>query len=192
MVSFSRLRHRRRTAIIVAVLAAIAVAGMLSALTWMRADETSGELRHALTRETWRLGLQHAPTGSGWGSFIPLFEQAASPLFQRSHYVNHAHNEYAQWWMEGGIPAMLVLTYVLAVWAWLGARLLQDRRERALGVACWLAGCVVLAHSIVDFPMRTLSLMSMTGLLAGLVVAEAHVARKIRSHAPRGELAHPA
>ena len=156
-------------------LASIAVLGVLGigiATQWMDLAQTD-PLRHAAAKETWRLGSQYLPTGSGVGSFVQTFEQAAGLLFQRGEYVNHAHNEYAQWWLEGGVLAVVAALSGFAVLGWIGLRLLRDRHHRPLGVACWLGLCALLLHSAVDFPLRTLSLMTLAGLLAGLALAEA-------------------
>lgn len=171
-------------------LAALAVVGVLVLVVagqWMDLAQTD-PLRHAAARETWALGNRFLPLGSGVGSFVQTFAQAAGPLFQRGEYVNHAHNEFAQWWLEGGLPALVAAIAVLGVLAWTGLRLLRERRHRSLGLAAWLGLCALLVHSIVDFPLRTLSLMTMAGLLAGLAVAEAarvqqreHCSRRIEA-----------
>ena len=73
---------------------------------------------------------------------------------------------------------------MLGALGWIGARLLRDRHHRPLGVACWLAIGALLVHSAVDFPLRTLSLMSMVGVLAGLTLAEARRTRERRARVP--------
>src|SRR5690606_30122722 len=99
--------------------------------------------------------------------------QDASPAFQQADRVNHAHDEYLQWWLEGGIAALAVMLAALAVLAWTGWTLLRDVRRRPLPAACWLALAVLLLHSVVDYPLRTLSVMTAGALLAGIAVAAA-------------------
>ena len=168
--------------IAVAAMAVLGILGLAFASQWMDLAQTD-PLRYAAARETWSLGNRFLPLGSGVGSFVQTFEQAAGPLFQRGEYVNHAHNEYAQWWLEGGLLAMLAVLAVFAALAWIGTRLLRDRHRRPLGVACWLGLCALLLHSVIDFPLRTLSLMTLAGLLAGLALADARRAPAIRSRA---------
>lgn len=150
----------------------LALTGGFWAMSWMDLAQTE-PLRYAVAKETWRLGGAHFPWGSGIGTFVPVFGQSAPTLLQADGYINHAHNEFAQWWMTGGLPAMLALAAALALLLAVGALLLRHRRRNALGISCWLAVVAVLAHSWVDYPLRTLSLMSMTALLAGLAVATA-------------------
>ena len=42
-----------------------------------------------------------------------------------------------------------------------------------LATAAWLAVAVVLAHSLVDYPLRTTALMTVTAWFAGVTVAAA-------------------
>ena len=167
-----RLRRSRVGQVALAGVALVGVLGLVVASQWLDLAQTD-PLRHAAARESWALGSRFLPLGSGMGSFVQTFAQAAGPLFQRGEYVNHAHNEYAQWWLEGGLLALAAALAVLAMLSWIGMTLLRERHHRPLGVVAWLALCALLLHSLVDFPLRTLSLMTMAGLLAGIAVAEA-------------------
>jgi O-antigen ligase len=177
--------NRPATAGGVLALALVAL-GVVSAWNWMQVDALD-ESRQAMARETIAVGQRHAPLGSGIGSFVDVFAQDAAwtPAFQRKEYINHAHNEYAQWWMTGGVLALLVLAASLALLALAGAALLRNGRQQPVPVACWLALLAVLAHSVVDFPLRTLSLMGASATLAGLAVVLAGAALRERQHPPR-------
>jgi O-antigen ligase len=167
-------RIRRNPMGMAALLGAIAilVVGLVSVQRWMDL-RSSDAMRYGLAREVLVLGNEHAPFGSGGGTFVDAFAQAASRDFQRIEYVNHAHNEYAQWWLEAGWPGILLIILVLGVLATAGWRLLRTRPRDPIAVACWLAVACVLVHSLVDFPLRTTALMSMTALLAGFAIATA-------------------
>ena len=166
----------------------LVLTGGFWAIRWMDLAQTE-PLRYALGKETWRIGAAHFPWGSGIGTFVPIFDQSAPARLQADGYINHAHNEFAQWWMTGGLLAVLALSAALVLLAMVGWMLLRDRHRNALGVGCWLSVCAVLAHSWVDYPLRTLSLMSMTALVAGLSVAMASRAksskRRRRDAAPQ-------
>lgn len=164
-------RSRRATFAAVLVLCAVS-AGLLLAWQWMQVD-AADEIRQTLAAETARLGMRHAPLGSGIGSFVEVFAQDASPRFQQTEYINHAHNEYVQWCLEGGVLGVLVLFAAFALFAWVGVRLLRDRRRHTLAVAAWLAVLAILLHSTVDFPLRTLSLMTLASALAGYALRAA-------------------
>ena len=151
------------------MLVALAI-GLLLALQWMRLAQAD-LLRRDMALATLEMGGSLAPLGSGAGTFVEIFAQSGAPVLQRAEYINHAHNEFVQWWMEGGVPAMLVLVLGLGVVAWLGWRALRSGRHHPVAATCWLAVIVALTHSWVDFPLRTLSLMSICALLCGVALA---------------------
>jgi len=80
-------------------------------------------------------------SGFGLGTFETVYPAYA--LFDTGEVVNHAHNDWLEWAVEGGLPMMIALLVVpLAV-----VRRVVERP--------WLLGVVsVLIHSAVDFPMQ--------------------------------------
>ncbi|HET8898123.1 MAG TPA: O-antigen ligase family protein, partial [Rhodanobacteraceae bacterium] len=174
-----RSRHLGRVLGVLSVAALLV--GITAALAWMQADADVDGSRWAMFVATWRLGFDNAPFGSGFGSFVPMFEQATHGALMRSGYINNAHNDYVQWWFEGGYLAVGVLLAAQTVLlrALLGLlRLPEDSRLRSKGLAAAGGVLVLLLHSIVDYPLRTPALMSVAGLLAGIVVAAAAKARQ--------------
>ena len=114
-------------------------------------------------------------------SFVPLFAQEGPTWLLQYEYINHAHNEYAQWWLEGGIPAMLVLAFGLGLFGWAGWQMLArmpSRSQRTIGAAAWTGLLLLLLHSVVDFPLRTTTLMATAGLLAGLLLNVVSASRR--------------
>lgn len=184
-----RVWRSRRTLMAALVVLVLAVVGVRGAIGWMAVDQAE-ELRHVMAGTAVAIGKAEAPLGSGVGSFIPAFEQASPLQLRLANYVNHAHNEYAQWWMTSGVLGLLVLALALALLAVVGWRIARSEgRNRALAGASLAALCAVLAHSWVDYPLRTLTLMATSGALAGLMLAaagEAH-ARQRRRRRAQGE-----
>lgn len=155
---------------------AVLAVGIWGSFAWMQSEVETGKAddRWSTITATLRLGLDNAPFGSGFGSFVPMFEQATEGSLMRSGYINNAHNDYAQWWFEGGVPAIATLLLSLGVLIVSVRRLLQQPEtsaSRRTGIAAACALLVLLLHSTVDYPLRTPALMAMAGLLAGLVVA---------------------
>ncbi|RZL08935.1 MAG: hypothetical protein EOP40_11510 [Rubrivivax sp.] len=198
-LSPSRIGRSKATMAVAAVIALLAIIGAWSAQGWMQVDEAE-ELRHTLARAAMGMAVAQEPLGSGIGSLIPVFEQHAPPALWLSNYVNHVHNEYAQWWLTGGLLAMLALAAVLVLLAIAGLRLLRlhvKGGHAALAAACFVAVCAVLAHSWADYPLRTTALNTTVAVLAGLMLVSLADARaRIRSrHAPSNEhtgTTHPA
>jgi O-antigen ligase len=172
-------RSRRTTALALGV-SVLAVLGVHAAMGWMAVDQAE-ELRHTMATAAIAMGNAEAPLGSGIGSFVPVFAQAAPDQLRMASYVNHAHNEYAQWWLVAGWLGMAVLAAALALLAYAGWRIARSEgRSAVLAAACLAALCAVLAHSWADYPLRTLTLMATTGALAGVMLASLADARERR------------
>lgn len=60
----------------------------------------------ATTLETaWRF----FPLGSGPGTFVEVFRGVHPDSIGGEAFINHAHNDFAEWWLEGGVPAAVLL-----------------------------------------------------------------------------------
>lgn len=170
----ARGRHpaSARTWVMRIALGSLAVAAIAAAAGWLRHDMAE-EVRWQAALATAKMGTAHAPWGAGVGSFVPWFEQAAPAALVQREYFNHAHDEFAQWWLESGVlgagMALLAVAVLLAAYPRRGAGRLEG--GRGLALAAWLACVALLLHSLVDYPLRTPSLMTVAGLLAGIVVA---------------------
>ena len=80
-------------------------------------------------------------TGFGLGTWAAAYPKYA--LYDDGSFANQAHNDWAQWAVEGGIPllaAMLALAGTLVAKAW--------RTVWGLGLVA------VLVHALVDYPMQ--------------------------------------
>lgn len=107
-----------------------------------------------------RAGADTFPFGAGVGSFPQVF-MAYEPINGMTQtFWNHAHDDYLEIWLEAGLTGIAV---VLGFVVWWGSRLRaawqtrsgrQDRLARAAGVATAL----LLVHSVVDYPLRTLAI----------------------------------
>lgn len=170
--------HRWRGAGMTLVVLVLAFIGVRAGLGWMAVDELE-EMRHAMAAAALMIGKTEAPLGSGVGSFVAVFEQAAPVSLQLPQYVNHAHNEYAQWWMTTGWLGMGVLVLSLGLLGVAGWAVLRSQgRHAALAGGCWAALLAVLAHSWADYPLRTLTLMATCGAIAGVMFAALGDARR--------------
>ena len=69
----------------------------------------SSDPRWQINRIAWVAAMDFFPVGSGIKSFEPVFQ-----LFERPHeltdeLVNNAHNDWLELFLEGGIPAGLIM-----------------------------------------------------------------------------------
>lgn len=82
-------------------------------------------------------------SGFGMGTFQTVYPAYAS--FDKGVVVNHAHNDWAEWAAEGGVPALAM---------WLGAIALILRPAIRSG---WGIGVLAVAvHATVDYPFQRL------------------------------------
>jgi O-antigen ligase len=101
---------------------------------------------------------RHWLWGSGFGSFDMLYQTYEPTDLLMVTYVNHAHNDWLQIALEGGLPARLIAGGLL-IWVLLALAALRHgrgARERAVKLIFWIAVVVVIgAASAVDYPLRT-------------------------------------
>jgi O-antigen ligase len=106
--------------------------------------------------------------GFGLGSFQEVYPAYAT--FDIGLVVNHAHNDWAEWLAEGGVPFLLLLASA-AVWA-----------VRPAFRSIWGLGLLsVLLHALVDYPMQRLGLAVWLFVLLGARAAEERERRSTAS-----------
>lgn len=101
--------------------------------------------------------------GTGFGSFDPVFRAYEPDKSLGPAYFNHAHNDYVELAMTGGLPALLLLL-VFGVWlARQGLRALREPTDRGrvrfarLGLTIW---AILGVASVPDYPLRVPLMMA--------------------------------
>jgi Tfp pilus assembly protein PilF/O-antigen ligase len=119
------------------------------------ARQPTRDVRWELWGATVRMALNTPWLGSGLGTFQDRFALDGFPM--PGAYVDHAHNDYLQLWLETGIVGVGVLAWGAAA---TGMFVLRRRAARRDGFARHLvvggvgAVLVALLHSAVDFGIR--------------------------------------
>lgn len=94
--------------------------------------------------------------GSGFGSFEEVYHLFEPAELLGPAYVNQAHNDWAQFLIEGGLAAILVL---LAGFGWVVRCLLKlglATRKNLQSQLFWLSTmAIIIFASLVDYPLRT-------------------------------------
>ena len=112
----------------------------------------------------------YLPLGSGIGSFIEVFKVHEPDIMLGQSYWNHAHNDWLEWAMEGGIPAMILMVLAIGGWATRSLALMRKSHTGRIEVQLGLAGAIILfilgAWSLVDYPLRTPALASLAAICA--------------------------
>jgi O-antigen ligase len=95
------------------------------------------------------------PVGTGLGTFDQVYRQYEDPTLVTSQYVNHAHNDYLELVLELGAAGMALIILFLGWWAVAAARIWTSPFSTPYSRASTIVTATILAHSVVDFPLRT-------------------------------------
>lgn len=137
----------------------------------------TGDLRLRAAQVAAGAAWTYAPFGSGLGSFVPVYMMHETPAAMQNTYVNHAHDDWLELLLEAGLLAAAVMA---AFMVWFGRLALRAwRRHRTSdgaggGTAARAASLVIgllLAHSLVDYPLRSPAMMCVFALACGLMLA---------------------
>ncbi|HYG46988.1 MAG TPA: O-antigen ligase family protein [Allosphingosinicella sp.] len=111
------------------------------------------------------------PVGTGLGTFSTVYRRYEDPNRVTRQFANHAHNDYLEAVLELGLAGLLLILGFLFWWA---RRSYQAWTRDYQGAALARAGSVmigvVLAHSIVDYPIRTAAIAAIFALGCALMV----------------------
>jgi O-antigen ligase len=143
------------------------------------------DIRWRVTQVTLWAAIANLPFGSGFGTFSPVYEQFAPPtlLLERGFYVNHAHNDWLELWLTGGIPAIGLLVAFLA---WLVAAIVRVWKsgepevptlDLALAQAASIVIVLMLLHSLIDFPLRIAAVTVLFAIACAYIISERKVER---------------
>jgi lipoprotein signal peptidase len=139
------------------------------AFTRLVTSDPATDLRVRVLPTLWTMIGTHFPWGSGMGSFEKVYQIYEPDGLLSSKYMNHAHNDWLELALTGGVPGMLILAVAILGF---GKRLVAVARARdgspvnrlgRLGLA--VLGLILLA-SLSDYPLRVPSLACMAALLA--------------------------
>lgn len=109
------------------------------------------------------------PTGSGLGTFDPMFRMHEPQSLLKPSYFNHAHNDFLELVLDTGLAGGVLLAVALGWWAWASFRAWREKsgswaRLARLGSAMLL---LVAIASVFDYPARTPLGMAMIVIAAG-------------------------
>jgi O-antigen ligase len=135
----------------------VAAASIIAGTDQIRArfeDRNPYEVRRKLFDSTLKLIAERPWSGYGMGTWRAVYPRAAT--FDMALLANEAHNDWAQWTSDGGIPFLLLMA-ALVVWI-----------ARPTIRSLWGLGVLsVMVHSYVDYPIREPTLSFLWFALAG-------------------------
>jgi O-antigen ligase len=134
----------------------------------MQGDEVA-ELRVLTLRPILGMIADFLPLGSGVGTFVEAFQRDEPTFMLQPTYFNHAHNDFLEVSLTGGLPALVLIVAGLG-WALIaGARAWQAGEADGASRFARLGAVIIAilaAASIVDYPLRTPALSSLLAIAA--------------------------
>lgn len=159
-------------AVLALVFAYAGVQGPLSKDS-LEADASSSQTssRRVLASTTSEIIKDSFPVGTGLGTFSTVYRRYEDPSRVTRQFANHTHNDYLESVLELGAAGVLL---ILAFLYWWTRRSYQAWSRDFEGAALARAGSVmvgiILAHSMVDYPIRTAAIVAVFALGCALMV----------------------
>jgi O-antigen ligase len=134
--------------------------------------------RWTFVRNTIDAARDYMPFGSGIGTFVPvygLYEKPSEAIAEK--YVNHAHNDFAELLLEAGVPGLILLILFILWFAFRSRTLWRsappagvEEVDWSLARAASIVIVLIMAHSLLDYPLRTGAIMAIFALASALLV----------------------
>ena len=163
------------------------------ALNRLLGDDPQGGLRLKVLPTLFDMIPHYMPVGSGFGAFQHVYKVFEPYELLSPAYLNQAHNDWAQFLIEGGLPAVLVL---MAFLGWLGRRTQSIVSNVRTGYAMPLEALTALSiiailggASLADYPLRVPSIMALAAFSCAVLADQSARSLRIRragasSHRP--------
>ena len=170
---FRPLRSGRILAAAVTLLAGgIGIAGW-SHLEYKLSDGDPFRYRREMLDSALSMLRERPIEGFGLGTFAAVYPAFAQ--FDSGHYVNHAHNDWAELAAEGGFPALACLMLF-------AASTLPAIRQNPWGLGIPL----VFLHGLVDYPLQRLGVLFWLLLLSAALLQQGSSDLKHKNRSAEG------
>jgi len=183
----ARGAQRARSTRVVLVMAVVGIVTVVQFGLWgiaSRLDRDPFEdYRFTIAAQVVEVAGRHAPVGAGVGAFVPVYASHEDRALMLRAWVNRAHNDWLELWLEAGVAGVGLALGMLAWWLVAGLRAWRrgpggradpaGALDRALAQAASLAGLLLLLHSLTDYPLRTAALACLFAWFAALMLPPA-------------------
>lgn len=129
----------------------------------------SSESRYTSFTKTLTAAQDYVPIGSGTGSFVDIYRQQEDPARVTRVFMNHAHSDPIEIWLENGVPGAILMVLLLLWWGRRTWALWQPGERDSYARAATIATGAILAHSLVDYPLRTAAISTLFAMCLALM-----------------------
>lgn len=169
--SFARVAPVATGIVVVAGLALVTIGlGRDQAFERLVGSDALAGLRADLLPATWKIAAENFPWGTGVGSFDDVYRMYEADGLLMPEYINHAHNDFLELLLTGGLAAALIMIFATVVYVVRAWSIMRDGfaeiRTNIWSVAALIALTVLFIASLIDYPLRTPAMASYAVLLA--------------------------
>lgn len=145
------------------------------ALQRLLSADQNGDLRFRVWGPILDMSWKYFPFGAGIGSFAEAYQIDETGSLLATRYLNHAHNDWLETLMTGGLPGIglaLIATLVCAARAYVVWRQPKVSLRVDLARMSSVILLLLILASAADYPLRVPSLASLSVIAAVLLFAE--------------------
>ncbi len=134
------------------------------------------DARPSIVETTFSAIRAYLPYGSGMGTFSIVFGEFERPENVFPAYINRAHSDVLEWALEAGVLGISLMA-IFIIWLIIGTlrawhpsehgKRDTDLLPQAASLIIWM----LIAHSFVDYPLRTAALMAIFAFCCALLIA---------------------
>jgi O-antigen ligase len=118
------------------------------------------------------------PIGSGVGTFNVIYPMYEDPVSLTTTYVNHAHSDLLEILLETGLPGVILLGLFLFWWGRRTIAIWRSEEVDQFARAATIATAAIMAHSLVDYPLRTAAISAIFAACCALMAEPRGVVRQ--------------
>jgi O-antigen ligase len=130
---------------------------------------TSSGSRYTSFTNSIEAAKDHFPVGSGFGTFQNIYPMYEDPAKVTRFYMNHVHGDYIELALEGGLLAGLLILFFLGWWCRRVIQIWRAENADYFARAATIASGAILAHCLVDYPLRTAAVGALFAMCCGLM-----------------------
>lgn len=172
-----KVYQRGRLVAILLVLAAFALVAVQGMLQDNGERDIASDARLRALPQMLSMAGQMFPVGSGLGSFDAVFRSRETMATIGPTYLNNAHNDLLQIVIEAGLGAAALAVVFAVWWAQRAFQLWRSAEGRGASIKHGRAASAIvglaLAHSLVDYPLRTPAMAVVFGFCVAMMIGVA-------------------
>ena len=144
----------------------------------------SDESRYTSFTKSLDAAKEFMPVGSGIGTFQSVYRAQEDPAVVTRFYMNHVHSDLIELLLETGVPGLILILLFLAWWMRRTVSIWFAAEADYFAQAATIASAAILAHSLVDYPLRTAAISALFAMCCALM-AEPRTLAQRRQVQPR-------